>query len=379
MIDKDAFSQAAVAAAMQNDPFSQAAVAMQNDPFIQTAVAAAMQNDSFSQMVKMLQTQEPAVLAFQEVANAFQPSWSDKSAVSKIAFKPSSETIAALSARLAYVIEPYSPIVTMMSDWERRLEVSMIGINTSWAASEHLGQSMIGIARLARLGDAIHTPTPYAKDISQFVESQLGSVIEPSYDASPVERDAIAIKAGLNPELIVFPRHSYNQIIRASGLGLDIPSIPSPVAIENVSEGLTFDPSHGRILTYIEQVLRQLIEKRLYSLCGEKWIKQRVPQQIRERWFQRQAEDKKSRRPVYEPIQYADFMDLSQIIIKADNWAEVFQEIFLEKDDFIISLKRLHPVRKAIAHSRPLGNADILILANESTRLLMALGDPAIN
>ena len=109
---------------------------------------------------------------------------------------------------------------------------------------------------------------------------------------------------------------------------------------------------------------------------GEKWIKRRVPEHVRHRWLGRQEEDRQLGRSVYSAIQYADFMDLADVIGRADNWRDTFAPIFRNQDDLRASLCRLHPVRRAIAHSRPLGRADVLFLFSEATRIFNALGIP---
>lgn len=39
----------------------------------------------------------------------------------------------------------------------------------------------------------------------------------------PLARDAAAIDAGLNPELIAFPRSSYNRVVFSAGFEFSIP------------------------------------------------------------------------------------------------------------------------------------------------------------
>ena len=95
---------------------------------------------------------------------------------------------------------------------------------------------------------------------------------------------------------------------------------------------------------------------------------------MRKRWKERQEEDRSFGRPVYAPIQYADFMDLAHIVGQSNNWDEAFKPIFRDREDFMMSLRRLHPVRKAIAHSRPLGRSDVLTLVAEATRIFHVLG-----
>ena len=150
--------------------------------------------------------------------------------------------------------------------------------------------------------------------------------------------------------------------------------IPVLQVIESDGSDRFLNPSSWYLLAQIEIRLRKTIEQRLTELSGENWIRQRVPHDIRERWKQRQEEDRRTNRPVYSLIQYADFMDLASIIVRSDNWREVFKLIFKTKEEIQISLQRLHPIRKSIAHSRPLSKPDILTLASEASRIFSALG-----
>ena len=78
-------------------------------------------------------------------------------------------------------------------------------------------------------------------------------------------------------------------------------------------------------------------------------------------------------RPVYAAIQYADFMDLADVIARRDNWREVFRQVFPDSADITTAFRRLHPIRKAIAHGRPLSRVDTLTLISETVRIFHAL------
>ena len=182
------------------------------------------------------------------------------------------------------------------------------------------------------------------------------------------------MRAGLNPELIAFPHATYPRVLFSAGFRLSFASVPVPQAIEEPDASAAFNPHHWQILNELEQKLRQVVELRLKDLSGSDWTRQRVPQTVRERWLARQQEDRAVGRSVYADIQYADFMDLAQVITRRDNWREAFQPIFKDPNDIAVSLRRLHPVRKALAHSRPLGRADVLTLISEATRIFRALG-----
>ena len=234
--------------------------------------------------------------------------------------------------------------------------------------------SMAAFSRLARLSDAVHSAQPYARRINELLIGELGAGAAPELPESPLIRDAAALDAGLAHDLIAFPAAAYSEVVFAAGFKFRLPSVPVPQVLEAVDPGATFDPMHGTVLVQIEQRLRRLIEDRLGGLAGPRWIKQRVSEAVRTRWRDRQEEELEAGRPVYPLVQYSDFMDLADVIGQANNWREAFEPIFRSRDDFLVSLRRLHPVRKAIAHGRPLGRADVLTLVSEVTRICRALG-----
>ena len=261
-----------------------------------------------------------------------------------------------------------------ISDWEASLTARMAALQTQWVLRDYPDQSVIGFARLLRLSDAVHTEEPYSEPVGEFVAGELGDGVEEEQDDSPTARDAAAIEAGLNPALIAFPPATYSEVVSRSGFKFNLPPPPMPQAIESADPEAVFDPMYGQVITVLEQQLRNIVEKCLKALEGEKWMKRRVPGDIRQRWLERQKEERELGRPVYSPIQYADFMDLDQVIRRRDNWQESFAPIFRNRDELMVSLHRLHPIRKAIAHSRPLGRFDVVTLVSEATRIFKVLG-----
>ena len=278
-------------------------------------------------------------------------------------------------AEVAQMVEPFRAAIASVSAWEASLTARIAELKKPWALPDHFDQSMMGFARLSRLSDAVHTAAPYSRPVRELVSSELGSGVgaDPHGDG-PIERDENAVRAGFDPELIAFPTDVYNEVVLAAGFKFHFPPTPVPQTVESPNPGAVFDPMHGAMLTELEQRLRHVVEDRLSELVGPNWIKHRVPEAVRKRWLERQEQARQAGRPVFSPIQYADFMDLAEVIGRADNWREVFKPIFRNKEDFLVSLRRLHPIRKDIAHSRPLGKSDVLILVNEATRILSALG-----
>lgn len=250
----------------------------------------------------------------------------------------------------------------------------LAGVGSALARSVEAFDSAAGFSRLLHLSQVVHAEEPFSQIAGELINNEFGDVSTPDHSNSPDERDEAAILAGLNPELIAFPRISYEKVLFHAGFKLSISHVPVPEAIEKADASAEFNPQHSQILIELEQRLRQYVAQNLKQLSGSSWVRQRVPQAVRKHWLERQEEDRAAGRPVYEAIQYADFMDLAVLITRRDNWRERFQPVFRNKDDIAVSLRRLHPVRKALAHSRPLGRSDVLTLVSESTRIFRALG-----
>ena len=289
------------------------------------------------------------------------------------------QLLESVNTQLARMVEPWRTAFASISDWEASLTARMATLQTQWALRDSLDQSVVGFAHLSRLSDAIHTEEPYSESVGELISDELGDGVEVEQDDSPTSYDTEAIEAGLNPALIAFPPPAYPEVVIAAGFNLRLAPSPIPQAVKSADPDAVLDPTHWRILTEIEQRLRNIVEKHLRDLEGEKWMKRRVPEQVRKRWLERQEEDRQAGRSVYPPIQYADFMDLAEVIGRADNWRETFEPIFQNRDDLMVSFRRLHPVRNALAHSRPLERAAVLTLVSEATRIFNALGMSVLN
>ena len=210
--------------------------------------------------------------------------------------------------------------------------------------------------------------TPELLSVYEFVPEAPGTVVD-----SIESGDARDMSADTDSRPAAAPPSSCNKVTLRAEFKLHLDLAPTPRPIKGSEPDASSDAQHYVVLRELERRLRSLVGNRLLELVGPKWIKQRVPQAVRERWHKRQDEDRANGRSVYEAIEYADFMDLSEIIVGKNNWKEAFQSIFRDREDIGVSLRRLHPVRKALAHSRPLSQMDILTLITETSRILARL------
>ena len=279
-----------------------------------------------------------------------------------------------LTESLAHTIDPFAGTLKAAGLWEASLSSRMASIHSAWTRPDDLGVSMLGFARIARLSDAVHDALPFSREVAKLVTDEIGNGADTAEDATPSERDAAAIEAGLQLDLIAFPEAAYGEVVFAAGFRFRIRPTPVPAALEAPDAGAAYSAHYSATLIDLERRLRQFVEDKLSAIEGPPWVKRRVSESLRKRWSERQQEERETGRQVYSPIQYADFMDLADVIVQGNNWKQAFEPIFGSKDDLLVSLRRLHPVRKAIAHGRPLGRSDVLTLVSEATRILRALG-----
>ena len=262
---------------------------------------------------------------------------------------------------------------TKSSDqWRSSLLPRMNSITKPWAIEGHFTDSIASFARIARLHDIVAETVPFAHQNSKVFDEELGMPVPFDANMKPTDRESAMMNSGLNPKVIAFPTSAYPNVLASVGFSLSIETISNIESDKGDSSGVP-NPQHTALFGQVENHLRRKIEKDLMGIAGESWYKSRVPNKMLERWQNRKREDQQKRRDSYSLIFYADFMDLSIIINRKDNWKDVFQQYFISKDEIQVSMQRLNPVRRAIGHNRPLNRGDQLILFSEGLRILTSL------
>lgn len=122
----------------------------------------------------------------------------------------------------------------------------------------------------------------------------------------------------------------------------------------------------------LEHYLRGLIQVRIIE-PNKSNLENKIPPEMIEEWKSRKEEEEKN--PLidgnYELINYSDFTDLKRIFEKGRNY-KLFEDT-INQEQFKVVISKLHeldPIRKKIAHSRPLSKKefDRLILYTEDIR-----------
>jgi hypothetical protein len=381
---------------MENDPVARALREYENSPTLR--IAKMLEDTDFQRRVAAI-TQAEA--SFEAYSNSLQ--WAEVSdAIARIhnalthsetfyalqridqnlkslAFTanhvivPLAEQIQSFSLAAAQAVQPLQDYFDRMEAWQTSLAARMAVLQTPWAIEDHLGVSVVGFARIARLHDIATGPSPFHPASGEVFEEELGGPV--GFDESHTEedRDTVRIEAGLNAEILAFPITAYPAVLFSAGFVLRVEAV-APVRTENGDQTGRFDSQHASLLGEVENRLRTLIQTELQRLEGDDWPRRRVHADIRKRWHERKTKDHDQKGDSYPLLFYADFMDLADIICERRNWDEVFHRLFSSKQDFQVSMQRLAPVRNTIGHNRPLVRSDQITLLSEGYRILNALG-----
>jgi len=131
------------------------------------------------------------------------------------------------------------------------------------------------------------------------------------------------------------------------------------------------------VIKNLELSLRNLIVAKLLELT-EKWWIERIPSDVRENAEKRMRKEESiwpwmSAEERDYPIAYINFSDYSKIILRRDNWRDVFKYVFKDEDFIRARLKELEYIRNKVMHFRSLSRDEkgkLLIYAREVMRCI---------
>ena len=289
------------------------------------------------------------------------------------AIVPLADQIQSYSLAAAQAVNPLQEHFRRIEAWQTSLSDRMAKLQIPWAFEDHLGVSIVGFARIARLYDISSGAKPFDPAGRDVFAEELGEPVVFDGDQSPEDRETAQIDAGLNAEVVAFPQEAYPHVLVSAGFKLRIKPV-APVKTDGGEIG-QYDPQHASLFGQIENRLRVVIETELRRIEGETWLRRRVHGDLRKKWEDRRSAGHDQRGDSFPLLYYAHFMELMDIICEGRNWREAFQQFFVSKQDFQVSMQRLAPVRNAIGHNRPLVRTDQLILFTEGIHILRALGD----
>lgn len=257
-------------------------------------------------------------------------------------------------------------------------------ITTPWLDTKNALASLNGLLGLQSIGKELHSRHIFDVASAERLRHHLGDW-RPTIDwpaavfTDPLERSHFYIERGLDPDLTYFPASAFNQAITNAGIKRDPPSYDRPydrADDQGTGDDTGFERNNAAHdhLQRFESHLRAFIDRRMTATVGRNWIKSHVPGTMRQEWEAKRVRALDSGEPKRPLIAYADFTDYVQIIVRRDNWREVFESDFRRKALVQESLQRLYPIRICTMHARIISQDDELYLHAETRRLLIAMG-----
>ena len=185
-------------------------------------------------------------------------------------------------------------------------------------------------------------------------------------------RSELYLSRGLNPKFREIPSAEFYDATSKSGLR----SAPFHYRNEEDDQENEFSISTTELnranaahkgLYFFEIRIRKFVSKKMSVAFGPDWQRHRLPSDMLRQWLSKRG---KSGNEDIDPIDFADFTDYLKIILRKDNWKEVFGTTFGRITDVQESFQRLFPVRLCIMHARPITQEDELLMIVETGRLL---------
>ncbi len=136
-----------------------------------------------------------------------------------------------------------------------------------------------------------------------------------------------------------------------------------------------------KLIYMIEVGLRELIIESLSSL-DSRWWKTRLPPDLIAKVKNGREVEKKIKwinLTPHHPLYYIDFPDLKKIIDRNDNWRDIFQNCFSDKEVLDGALRGLEPIRNKMAHNRKLSQEEVNMLSNSLSILISSIGENKLN
>ncbi len=252
-----------------------------------------------------------------------------------------------------------------------------------WLDMQDKLQSFAGFAELQRIGLSLRESHPFDERLADLLRTDLGDwrgtiAFPEGIFTDPWKRTEFYADRGLDPRLTRFPRGAFEQGISIAGLRDILPPFLDEYdgrAGEKDEEEAGFErtnDAHKQLMLF-EHQLRRFIDTAMTAAFGEHWTRHRAPGEIRKSWLEKQQRARDDGEPDRPLIAYADFTDYVRIIMRRDNWDEVFKPVFRRQESVQESFQRLYPIRICTMHARIITQDDQLYLYAETKRILSAI------
>jgi len=264
------------------------------------------------------------------------------------------------------------------------LRTSMAKLDTPWAAIGAELASAKAFDRMLEIGSLTTASNAFADSTSTKLRALLGDWRDIGLPEG-IERDinvrsALYESLGLDTGLTTVPSAAFDQEIEIAALDTPNPELivlyDAPIPARDEEQESQFrrtNDAHDRLQRF-ETHLRAYIDRVMTEKFGPHWYRQRLDGDTRQKWEEkRQKAEAQGAKPL-PLIAYADFTDYERVIVRKENWNEIFKGVFVRSESVRESLVRLYPVRLCTMHARSITQDDQLYLYAETRRILNAIG-----
>jgi hypothetical protein len=253
---------------------------------------------------------------------------------------------------------------------------AMAEMNSPWLNLQNQLGSVAALTELHGMGHLLATLPSFDDHVTAALRVDLGDWRGPlALDLpallDPLTRSKFYISRGFDPGLTDFPVPAFRDGLTSAGL-YEAPDEEQGAEDTEVSFMRT-NEAHDRLMRF-EYRLRLFIDEKMTLAIGPDWTRHRVPEPLRTAWQDKKERGLAAGEAEQPLIAYADFTDYVAIIIRKDNWRDVFGAMFQHKPSVEESFRRLYPVRICTMHARPITADDALFLLVEIKRLSKAMG-----
>jgi hypothetical protein len=261
-----------------------------------------------------------------------------------------------------------------------RTRLAMEHMRTPWLDIHNQLQSIHAFAELQNIGVALNRHSAFDDRLAEHLRSSLGDWRKTIQWPKEIFQDALERRAfykerGLDVRLTNFPITALLEGLTTAGISTPLPQKEDVFSAEDSLHEVGFERNNAAhdLLQRFETQIRDFLEIRMADAFGADWIKHRVAGDMREQWQDKKEIARKNGEPERSLIAYADFTDYLTLIVRGDNWRDVFQAVFQRRESVQESFQRLYPVRICTMHARFIEQDDFLYLHVETKRLLKAI------
>ena len=273
----------------------------------------------------------------------------------------------------------------VLGNFSTNLKLAIESMSSPWVNLSEGLRSVTGFTRLQHLGQALQAKPAFNVDLSNLLRRDLGDwrgeIAWPdTIFTNPMERTDFYVGRGLDLDLADFPPPAFEEGLTIAGIKRPKTHIVPAYDVgfdqeEDDQEQLDLERMTDAFqrLNRFEMQIRKFIDMQMTKAFGTQWVRKQVDGSTLDTWKTKRekalAKDEQSR-PL---ICYADFTDYERIIVRKDNWKQVFASTFQRKSLIQESLYRLYPIRICTMHARIITQEDLLYLYAETTRLQKAI------